>query len=110
MAERYRVEVSDAADLEADDIYLWIQRRSPQAADRWYRGLLKAYQSLSIFPYRFQSLPSRPDLRRLLYGKYRIVFRIVEPEDVEDDEGIVRILHIYHGARQTHVTEEDENA
>ena len=37
MADRYRVEISDSAEIEADEIFLWIQRRNPDYAIRWYR-------------------------------------------------------------------------
>ena len=51
----YRVEVSDTADIEADSIYLWLgQHHSPERADRWYRGLYEAFQTLDLFPF---SLP-----------------------------------------------------
>jgi plasmid stabilization system protein ParE len=95
----YRVEMSESAEAEADQIYLWISQRSPESAARWYSGLLKACQSLSVFPHRFPVLPRELAVRRMLYGKYRVLYRIVEPQD-EEEEGIVRVLHIHHGARQ----------
>jgi plasmid stabilization system protein ParE len=98
MAERYSVEVTDAADLEADAIYLWMSERSADSAHAWYQGLLAAYQSLSTFPHRFPEVEGLPGTRRMLYGKYRVLFTVIEPAD-GDGAGLVRIAHIYHAAR-----------
>ena len=98
MADRYSVEVTDAADLEADAIYLWLNERSPDSARKWYAELLAAYDSLSTFPHRFPEAASVPGTRRMLYGKYRILFTVIEPAD-EDETGLVRIAHVYHSAR-----------
>jgi plasmid stabilization system protein ParE len=98
---RYRVDVSDTAEQEADTVYLWMQtNRGLSQADRWYRGLYQAYQSLTTFPNRFEAVPHRQDVRRMLYGQYRVLYRVIEP-DVPEEEGIVRILRVLHGARQT---------
>jgi plasmid stabilization system protein ParE len=98
MIPRYRVDLSETAELEADEIFIWMNRHSPSRAIKWYRGFLDACNSLSEFPFRFEALPNRADLRRLLYGKYRIIYSVVEPH-LEEEEATVRILHIYHGAR-----------
>jgi hypothetical protein len=42
MADRYSVEVTDAADVEADAIYLWLSERSPDSARKRYAGPLSA--------------------------------------------------------------------
>ena len=98
----YRIEVSDTADAEADQAYLWLSRRSPEVAGRWYQGLLAAYQSLSEFPGRCPLAPENdlfPDVevRHLLYGRgrgaYRILFCVIDPETV-------RILHVRSAAQR----------
>src|SRR5260221_4690488 len=99
MPDEYAVEVSDTADAEADEIFLWINQRTPDAAVNWYRGLLEAYDSLRYFPYRFPALLDRPHVRRMIYGRYWILYFIVEPEPETSDEAKVRILHIHHSAR-----------
>src|SRR6476620_39308 len=93
----YRLDISDAAELEADEIYLRISQQSPDRARDWYVGLLNAYDRLLLFPYGYVALPDQPGVRRMLYGKYRVTYRVVEPEE-DETEGVVRILHIYHGA------------
>ena len=99
MADEYVNEVSDAADLEADQIFLWLLDKSPDTAHHWYRGLLDSYQSLAIFPYRNPEIENLPGVRRMLFGKYRVLYRVVEPA-IENDYPTVRIMHVYHGARQ----------
>ena len=41
------------------------------------------------------------EVRQLLYGRgrstYRILFRVVNTD--EQEEGLVRVLHVYHGAQ-----------
>src|SRR5437868_2055576 len=37
--ETWPIEISDSAEIEADNIFLWIQRRNPEYAVRWYRGI-----------------------------------------------------------------------
>ena len=100
----YRIDLSEAAEAEAFAAYLWISRRSPEFAGRWYNGLLKAIEDLVLFPRSWQAAPEYgPNVRRMLYGtggnRYRLLYLIIEPEEGQE-EGIIRILHVYHGARQ----------
>jgi plasmid stabilization system protein ParE len=98
----FRIDVSDAADAEADQAYFRLSRYSPEFAGRWYSGLLAAYQSLVEFPTRCPVAPENPafpdaEVRQLLYGRgrnaYRILFCIVDAETV-------RILHVRHTAQR----------
>lgn len=116
----YRVDVSDPADAEAEEAVLWLARRvSPEYAGRWYAGLLRALRGLSAFPTRHP--PARENdrydvqVRRMLYfgpGKrrsgtpYRVLFHVIEPSGGEG-EGVVRVLHVYHGAQQAGGPDED---
>lgn len=103
----YRIEVSDTADAEAEEAFLWLVGRSPERAGRWYEGLLLAYQSLVRFPARCPLAPENDmfeavEVRQLLYGTgrttYRILFSIME--GTQDEPGTVRILHVRHAARR----------
>lgn len=98
----YEVIISEPAEAEASEAFLWPNRVSPGFAKRWYSGLLDAIDSLNTFPKRCPLAPeneSFPDVevRHLIYrqGKtvYRIVFCIFEPD-------AVRVLHIRHAARE----------
>jgi plasmid stabilization system protein ParE len=103
---KYRIEISSVAEAEADGAFLRMsQLASPERASRWYQGLLKAMESLSEMPKRCPLARENDyftkEIRQLLYGRgrnsYRILFTIVEGEDVST----VRILHIRHAAQQT---------
>jgi plasmid stabilization system protein ParE len=101
----YRVEISDVALAEIDAAYLYLSSRSPEAAIRWLRGLEAAINSLSMFPGRCPIAPeseSYPDIevRQLLYGRGRSVYRILYCVFDREDEPEVRILHVRHGARR----------
>lgn len=102
----YRIEISSVAEAEADAAFLkFSQASSSERAKQWYSGLLQAIASLSQMPKRCslarENAYFSQDIRQLLYGKgrssYRILFTVLE----DQDESIVRILHIRHAAQQT---------
>ncbi|MGC6400686.1 type II toxin-antitoxin system RelE/ParE family toxin [Sphingomonas sp. FW199] len=87
-----RVTIRPQADRDLDEIYDWIARDDPAAAERHVRRLVTAALALSDFPERG---PMRPDIaegaRSIVVGRYLVLYAIVG-ETVE----IVRFLH---GAR-----------
>lgn len=98
----YDVIMSEPAESEATEAFLWLNHVAPDFAGRWYEGLLGAIASLATFPKRCPVAPENdefPDatIRQLLYpqGKtvYRVLFCIIEPDTV-------RVLHIRHSAQQ----------
>jgi plasmid stabilization system protein ParE len=109
---RYLVEFTEPALVEADAVYLWLSEQTGlEYAIRWYEGLFLAAQELSSLPRIHAIAPENErydvEVRRLLYsgpsgrrGKsvYRLLFYIIEPQESEA-EGVVRILHIWHGAK-----------
>jgi plasmid stabilization system protein ParE len=109
----YRVETSEAAEAEAEALYLWILRRAPERAAAWYEGLLAAVASLADFPRRCPLARENHrfdrEIRQLVYGRggaaCRILFTIIDP-DVGEDDFVVRILHVRHAA-QRDLGEED---
>jgi plasmid stabilization system protein ParE len=48
----YAVEVTETAAAEIDSAYEWIKDRVPDAAGRWYAGLMAALSSLRQNPRR----------------------------------------------------------
>ena len=109
---RYLVEFTEPALADADGVYLWLsQQTGPEHAVRWYEGLFEAAQTLSSLP-RIHAIAPENDLydvevRRLLYygpskrrgnNPYRVLFYTVEPL-ADEAEGVVRVLHIWHGAK-----------
>ena len=109
---RYLVEFTEVAQAEADAVYLWLSERvGLDYAIRWYEGLLLAARELSALP-RANSIAPESDrydveVRRLLYygpskrrgsQTYRRLFYVIEPQ-ADETEGVVRILHVWHGAK-----------
>ncbi|MGH2372190.1 MAG: type II toxin-antitoxin system RelE/ParE family toxin [bacterium] len=76
----------EAADFIAQD--------RPTAATEWVSGLFDATNTLSRFPNRGRRVPEldRPDIRELIYGTYRVIYR-VEPKRVS-------ILTLRHARRR----------
>ena len=55
---KYRIEISSAAEAEADSAFLRLsQVTSPVKASQWYSGLLQAVESLSQMPKRCPLAP-----------------------------------------------------
>ena len=95
----YRVIVTPTADDEAMEAARWYAERSLDAALRWHDGLTRAINKLAKTPTRCPV--SREDsealgceVRLLLYGKRRGVYRILF--SIVDDT--VWVLRIRHGA------------
>jgi plasmid stabilization system protein ParE len=82
----YQVKTSRRAERDARSAYHYIADQAPEAAQRWYRGLRQAIDSLAVFPLRCSVAPEDPhfpeEIRHLLYGRrrgtYRILFTIRE--------------------------------
>lgn len=99
----YTVELTERAEIDIDNIYLRYNRAVPDQVDRWQAGFAKSLASLSSLPNRCPI--AREDarfegivVRRLLFGKYRILFHVVEPGEGET-EGSVRVIRVIHGSR-----------
>jgi plasmid stabilization system protein ParE len=97
----YRCELTRRALRDAEEAYEWIARDSPRRAARWYARLLTAIRSLEEHPRRCPIAPESEsvgqEIRQLLYGRRGGVYRILF---VIRDESLVRVLAIWHGARQ----------
>jgi len=101
----YRVEYTDAAKEEIERTYLWRSAStSPEAAARWAEELRARVDKLALFPYRNERAPeylqSGGAVRRMLFGVYRVLYLVIKPEE-SNEPGVVRVLHVYHGARWT---------
>ena len=96
----YRVIIQPNAEAELEAAYLYRQARAPQAAARWFAGLVEAINSLERFPARCPLAPENghfpEEIRQLLYGARRDVFRILFT--IQGDT--VHVLHVRHGAQQ----------
>lgn len=112
-APHYAVIVSDLADAEAREARRWFQENySQDYADRWLEGLTRAIEGLAVMPRRHAVARENDvynvEIRRMLYfgpskryrrnrTAYRVLFHVIEPTE-DDPEGVVRVLHIWHGA------------
>ncbi|HEX9734149.1 MAG TPA: type II toxin-antitoxin system RelE/ParE family toxin [Thermoanaerobaculia bacterium] len=65
-----------------------------KAAERWVVNVFDFVKRLSRFPKRGRVVPEvgRDDVRELLHGKYRIIYRL-------EDDGAISILTVRHGSR-----------
>ena len=98
MAERFRIRLAHRALSDLEEIHATISKDSPQNAAAMIEKILKAIDLLEIFPHRTvverQSASLRYPVRSLPVKPYVIYFRVI------DDERIVIIRHIRHGARK----------
>lgn len=127
-APRYRIEEADLAEADREDAFFWLLSTiGPEYADAWHRELLQAIQQLAEFPgprahpVVRPATGERPEIRRMLYHgprgrrsrtqtRYRVLFTIITPAQGEG-EGVIRVLRVLHGARQTegpNGTEQDD--
>lgn len=93
---KYSVEPTRQALADADEAFMWIYNDAPEAALRWFDGLIDAMQTLERDPKRCakarESVVFGDDLRQLNYGRYRIIFKI--------SLRTVFVISIRHSARQ----------
>lgn len=111
---RYRIVESERVEADRESAFLRLLSYDTGYAARWLEDLNRIITDLPNFPgprshavdaeatARFGS-----EVRRMLYfgptrrrsgTPYRILFTVVEPPEGED-EGILRVLRILHGAR-----------
>jgi len=98
----YRVELAKSAELQLEQLYLWVVERAPGRGAAWFNGLEQAILSLEQHPKRCRIAPESfdPDqtIRVLNYGRsphaYRVFFT------VDERANVVRVVHIRRGARQ----------
>lgn len=93
----YKVEPTGNALADADEAFMWLYNEAPEAALRWYDGLMDALRSLERSPLRWGLAREKPffeeEIRQLIYGRYRILF-VVKGKTVY-------VLRVRHGARKT---------
>jgi plasmid stabilization system protein ParE len=84
---------SPRAVTQLEEICEHISRDSEQYARLFAKRVMSIVESLPRFPYSGRVVPEygREDLREMLYGNYRIVYRL------KDDT--IEIVVITHGAR-----------
>lgn len=95
----HSVHITTRALREIDAALEWLSERSRAAAVRWHEQLLEAVRSLENNPERCELAPeserSPGEIRQLLYGKRRGVYRVLF--EVRGDT--VYILRVRHSAQ-----------
>jgi plasmid stabilization system protein ParE len=96
----FQVEITEPALADAEGYVKFIrdERNEPEAAERWFHGLMRAIYSLEERAERCAVIPEADDfsfeIRHLIYFSHRIVFR------VQREAKRVVVYRVYHGARQ----------
>lgn len=82
------------AIARASKIAAYIAADRPGAAAKWVDEVFAVISTLRTHPRRGRKVPevNRPEIRELLHGAYRIIYR--------QDERRVVVLTIRHGRRQ----------
>jgi toxin ParE1/3/4 len=93
--QKYRVDITAAAEADTAAIWDYIAQDNPEAATAFIVRLEEQIGTLERYPERCPLVPENDLLgttyRHLLFGNYRTIFRIVGVR--------VIILRIIHGAR-----------
>jgi toxin ParE1/3/4 len=95
MPAKYSVHITQTAETDIEDIWSYIAVDNPAAAEAFILALEKQVGTLEVFPERCPLAPENEVLgsryRHLIYGQYRIIYRI---------SGVsVFVLRVIHGAR-----------
>jgi plasmid stabilization system protein ParE len=95
----YEVRFSRQALADVDTALAWLTARSVTAADRWRAGLLARVATLEQSPDRCpvadEAADLGIDLRELLYGRRRGVYRIL----FTIEGSVVHVLRVRHAAQ-----------
>jgi plasmid stabilization system protein ParE len=106
----YEVRIAARAQTDIEEATAWLVRQSPSAASRWYETLLTSIQTLESNPERCPTAHEAEDLaidlRQLLFGKRRGVYRIL----FVIQGNVVNVLHVRHSARDWLRPEDVEGA
>src|SRR5688572_12148038 len=92
----FRVRLTERASEDAERIYEQIIIEAPLRGHEWYNRLFAALDSLAEMPERCPIArnlsPRDQNIRFLLYGTYKIYFRVVG--------NVVEVMHLRHARRR----------
>ena len=94
----YRVELTSRAHRDLRRLFQTIGAADSAQARLWFDGLEDAILSLEKYPARGPVTPEDSDLRHLLYGSSRYVYRVIY--SIDEIHRLVTVLHIRHGSRK----------
>ena len=99
----YRVELTNSAKAELEDLYLWVVGRAPMQGAAWFNGLERAIRSLEQHPKRCRIAPEsfgpNQSVRVLNYGRRPHIYHVYFT--VDEKVQVVSVVHIRRGARQS---------
>jgi toxin ParE1/3/4 len=102
----YLVELTLLAELDLDYLYKRISADDSKAAARWFNQFDEAIYSLENLPRRCPVAPeskiSKRQLRHLLYGTRRDVYRVIY--EIDESHKLVRVVTIRHAAMDKFVS------
>lgn len=100
----YTIELSPRAFADIDAIVEYIQADSAPNATRWRRKLFEKIETLRTNPRGCGLAPEDEycsiEVRQMFFGRYRILFT------VRDDQSLVYVLTVRHGARRFMASDE----
>ncbi|MEI7901696.1 MAG: type II toxin-antitoxin system RelE/ParE family toxin [bacterium] len=84
---------SPIALSQAEEIADYIADDNPFASEKWLAGLFEAVERLTAYPESGRPVPEiqRPEIREIVYGEYRILYRV--------SSATVALLTVRHGRR-----------
>jgi plasmid stabilization system protein ParE len=104
----FRVELSPRAFNDIDGLIAHIQQGSSSGAEHFRRRLLTKIGNLAHFPRGYSRAPEDAhcsfEVRQTFVGRYRILFTI------RDQDALVYVLTVRHGARREMPADELDEA
>lgn len=95
MPTRFRVRISETAERDVTDVWGFIGEQSLEAATTFIHHLAERIATLETLPTRCPLISENEligtQYRHLIYGDYRMIFRIAG--------GIVYVLRVIHSSR-----------
>ena len=92
MPKKFRVDLTASAEADTSEIWDYIAQDNPEAATAFILRLEEQIGTLEMFPQRCPLIPESELLgasyRHLLFGNYRIIFKITGATVI-----VMRILH-----------------
>ncbi len=90
-----KIKWTEKAESHLHAIHDYIAQDSLFYATRFISSLIRATRKLEMFPFCGRYVPELPgyNFREVIYKNYRIVYRIIEEENIE-------VLAVIHSARE----------
>lgn len=91
---RYAINITATASRELEEIYKYVKENAYElTAHRQEILIIERIRGLEVFPNGYAMMESKPPVRSVRAGRYRIFFL------VDDQKKRVEIIHILHARR-----------